>query len=93
MNDLGSCDDLAAKLLLQVPTQVLDEEWENTLRYWYPDFRSKTEPKSAGGDLPPEFNALRYNARFEDTNEPFFHGLAAIRSRYVRQPPGRFLTL
>ena len=45
------------------------------------DIRSKTEPKAAGADLPPEFNALRYNARFEDANEPFFHGLAAIRSR------------
>ena len=40
-----------------------------------------------------EFSAPRYNARFEDANEPFFHALAAIRSWYVRQPPGRFLTL
>jgi len=56
--DLGSCDDLGAKLLLQVLTQVLDEEWENTFRCWYPDLRSKTEPKAAGADLPPEFNAL-----------------------------------
>jgi hypothetical protein len=29
---------------------------------------------------PQEFSALRYNARFGDANEPFFHGLAAIRS-------------
>src|SRR5215471_15301792 len=68
MHDLGSCDDLAAKLLLQVPTQVLDEDWENTFRCWYPDLHGKTEPKAAGGDLPPEFNALRYNAGFEDAN-------------------------
>jgi len=45
MHDLGSSNDLAAKLLLQVTTRVLAEEWENTFRYWYPDLRSKTDPK------------------------------------------------
>ena len=28
-----------AHLLLQIRTRVLDEEWENTFRRWYPDFR------------------------------------------------------
>jgi len=28
-----------AHLLLQIRTRVLDEEWENTFRCWYPDFR------------------------------------------------------
>src|SRR2546429_1189465 len=28
-----------AHLLLQIRTQVLDEEWENTFRRWYPAFR------------------------------------------------------
>ena len=45
MHDLGSSNDFAAKLLLQVTTRVLAEEWENTFRYWYPDLRSKTDPK------------------------------------------------
>src|SRR5512135_493568 len=29
-----------AHLLLQVRTQVLNEDWDNTFRRWYPDFRS-----------------------------------------------------
>jgi hypothetical protein len=70
-------------------TQLLDAFARLSLK----DF-AKAEPKATGADLPPEFNALRYNARFEDANGPFFfHGLAAIKSKYVRQPPGRFLTL
>ena len=32
-----------AHLLLQVRTQVLNEEWENTFRRWYPAFRPKVE--------------------------------------------------
>jgi len=28
-----------AHLLLQIRTRVLDEEWENTFRRWYPAFR------------------------------------------------------
>ncbi len=28
-----------AHLLLQVRTQVLNEEWEDTFRTWYPNFR------------------------------------------------------
>jgi hypothetical protein len=28
-----------AHLLLQIRTRVLDGEWENTFRRWYPDFR------------------------------------------------------
>ena len=33
-----------AHLLLQIRTRVLDEEWEDTFRRWYPDFR----PQGAG---------------------------------------------
>jgi hypothetical protein len=32
-----------AHLLLQVRTRVLNEEWENTFRRWYPAFRPKAE--------------------------------------------------
>ena len=32
-----------AHLLLQIRTRVLDEEWENTFRRWYPAFRPKIE--------------------------------------------------
>lgn len=30
-----------AHLLLQVRTRVLDDEWENTFRRWYPAFRPR----------------------------------------------------
>ena len=33
-----------AHLLLQVRTRVLNEEWENTFRRWYPAFRPRSEP-------------------------------------------------
>ena len=36
-----------AHLLLQIRTRVLDEEWENTFRHWYPDFRSRSQAKKA----------------------------------------------
>ena len=32
-----------AHLLLQIRTRVLNEEWEETFRRWYPGFRPKTE--------------------------------------------------
>jgi len=32
-----------AHLLLQIRTRVLNEEWENTFRTWYPDFRPKVK--------------------------------------------------
>ncbi len=32
-----------AHLLLQVRTRVLDDEWENTFRRWYPAFRPRAE--------------------------------------------------
>jgi hypothetical protein len=32
-----------AHLLLQIRTRVLNEEWENTFRGWYPAFRPKVE--------------------------------------------------
>lgn len=30
-------------MLLQIRTQVLNEEWEQTFRRWYPGFRPQTE--------------------------------------------------
>jgi hypothetical protein len=33
-----------AHLLLQIRTRVLDEEWENTFRRWYPAFRPQAQP-------------------------------------------------
>jgi hypothetical protein len=32
-----------AHLLLQIRTRVLNEDWEDTFRDWYPDFRKKPE--------------------------------------------------
>src|SRR5208282_2557630 len=40
-----------AHLLLQIRTRVLDEEWENTFRRWYPDFRPQGQAKKAA--CPP----------------------------------------
>ena len=36
-----------AHLLLQIRTRVLDEEWENTFRRWYPAFRPQEQAKKA----------------------------------------------
>jgi hypothetical protein len=47
-----------AHLLLQIRTRVLDEEWENTFRRWYPDFRPQGQVKKAD---PPESPALAVN--------------------------------
>jgi hypothetical protein len=33
-----------AHLLLQIRTRVLNEEWEDTFRHWYPGFRSQEQP-------------------------------------------------
>jgi hypothetical protein len=30
--------------LLQIRTRVLDDEWENTFRHWYPAFRPEGQP-------------------------------------------------
>ena len=35
-----------AHLLLQIRTRVLNEEWEETFRRWYPGFRPQTEEQS-----------------------------------------------
>ena len=35
-----------AHLLLQIRTRVLNEEWEDTFRRWYPRFRPQTEGQS-----------------------------------------------
>jgi hypothetical protein len=32
-----------AHLLLQIRTRVLNKEWEETFRRWYPGFRQQTE--------------------------------------------------
>ena len=37
----------ATHLLLETRTRVLDEEWENTFRRWYPDFRPQGEANKA----------------------------------------------
>ena len=34
-----------AHLLLQIRTRVLNQEWENTFRRWYPGFRPRVEAK------------------------------------------------
>jgi hypothetical protein len=36
-----------AHLLLQVRTQVLNEDWADTFRTWYPDFRLPHAPNTA----------------------------------------------
>ena len=36
-----------AHLLLQIRTRVLDDEWENTFRRWYPDFPPQGQAKKA----------------------------------------------
>jgi hypothetical protein len=33
--------------LLQIRTRVLNEEWEETFRRWYPAFRQQTEKQPA----------------------------------------------
>jgi hypothetical protein len=49
-----------AHLLLQIRTRVLNEEWENTFRTWYPAFRPKVESdlKKAAEPNPQESPAL-----------------------------------
>jgi hypothetical protein len=36
-----------AHLLLQVRIQVLNEDWEDTFRHWYPNFRPIQAPNTA----------------------------------------------
>jgi hypothetical protein len=33
-------------LLLQIRTRVLNEEWEDTFRHWYPGFRPQAQAQS-----------------------------------------------
>ena len=35
-----------AHLLLQIRTRVLNEEWEDTFRRWYPGFRPRAQAQS-----------------------------------------------
>ena len=46
-----------AHLLLQIRTRVLDEEWENTFRRWYPGFRPRAQAEKS---LDPENLPLSY---------------------------------
>ena len=48
-----------AYLLLQVHTQVLNKDWDDTFRKWYPNFQPVEDP----------FIAERLAARYPD----FFH--------------------
>jgi hypothetical protein len=36
-----------AHLLLQIRTRVLNDEWEETFRTWYPGFRAYAKPRAA----------------------------------------------
>jgi hypothetical protein len=36
-----------AHLLLQIRTRVLNDEWEETFRTWYPGFRAHAKPRAA----------------------------------------------
>jgi hypothetical protein len=36
-----------AHLLLQTRTHVLNEDWEDIFRHWYPGFRPRTEEQPA----------------------------------------------
>ena len=36
-----------AHLLLQIRTRVLNDEWEDTFRTWYPGFRARAMPRAA----------------------------------------------
>ena len=40
-----------AHLLLQVRTQVLNDDWEDTVRGWYPEFRPATASGTATGSV------------------------------------------
>jgi len=42
-----------AHLLLQIRTRVLNEEWENTFRSWYPAFRPKVGAEISNAACPP----------------------------------------
>ena len=54
-----------AHLLLQIRTRVLNEEWEDTFRRWYPGFRPHTEepvldpPPDPGIECSPTSRVLR----------------------------------
>ena len=44
-------------MLLQVRTQVINDEWEDTFRCWYPGFRRVCLPYriTGSGVIPPGF--------------------------------------
>jgi hypothetical protein len=47
-----------AHLLLQIRARLLDEEWENTFRHWYPAFRPEGQSRPRKRPDPPESPAL-----------------------------------
>jgi hypothetical protein len=55
-----------AHLLLQIWTRVLNEEWENTFRTWYPALRPKVGAE-VNNELPdpPESSALQHGPDIE----------------------------
>ena len=44
-----------AHLLLQIRTRVLNEEWEDTFRRWYPAFRPRVDGGGQQRGLTPGF--------------------------------------
>jgi hypothetical protein len=50
-----------AHLLLQIRTRVLNEEWEETFRHWFPGLRPQTEEPPV--EKSPELQS-RPNCRF-----------------------------
>jgi hypothetical protein len=48
-----------AHLPLQIRTRVLNEEWENTFRRWYPAFRPKVEAEAKNAARPPGISRSR----------------------------------
>jgi hypothetical protein len=57
---------LGAHLLLQIRTRVLNEEWEDTFRSWYPASGQKPKRNHLRKPLDrPESNALVFERQLE----------------------------
>ncbi len=81
-----------AHLLLHVRTQVLNEDWADTFRTWYPDFRPANieHGGSVSGLIPPAFSALPIPIRSLIGSHVTWHGplsqhTASIKARMVEQ--------
>jgi hypothetical protein len=72
-----------AHLLLQVRTRVLNEEWEDVFRRWYPDFRQQQSMEAARDprNLPLSFLNARFAVHpsigFGSTTVGRLHGLTS----------------